>query len=97
MNTALLIMGAIAGLVVAAALIEAYFKSKKYRPLSSFAVTKRRWDDPANDPSDDRMIVETPVYNHRGDSGERKQWSVPKDPTEYARAMMPAQNKETRK
>ena len=89
------ILGGIAALVGAAALLEAWNKRGTRRPLSSHAINQRRWDDPNYPDRDDpyATITAERAFGKLGLTGARE-WKFPKDPQEQAKALMPERAKQ---
>ena len=89
-------LGALFAVIAAAALYEAWSKRGAHRPLSSYSINQRRWDDPHRDGHEERhqvVTAETGV-GRQGLSG-KYQYRVSKDPEDQARMLMPdhAKNK----
>ncbi|WP_127111807.1 hypothetical protein [Shimia sediminis] len=89
MNTTLWIVGALVLVIIVAAGAEAYFKSKRHRPLSRSAVQKRRWDDPTTNKAQTHTTIDVETHSDRQGVVRRKSWRVAKDPSTYTKAMMP--------
>lgn len=87
--------GAIAALVVAAALIEAYLKRNTKRRLSDMRpdpdrLKRRPWEaDGVAKVRKTRTDIDVETWEIRQNETSRKRWSVPTDPEEYSKAMMP--------
>ncbi|WP_172295608.1 hypothetical protein [Pseudoruegeria sp. HB172150] len=89
MTLAFWILAVIGVLVALAILIEYSMKRGRYRPLSTYAVNQRRWDDPASDRSPVSVTGGTWVRkDHEMNDG--RTYMVSKDPQVQAIELMPS-------